>query len=168
MILIETARLQMREFTLDDLDAVYAFATCEQVSKFTGDSGAVKTKQDAAAIIKDVWMAEYERYGYGRYALIFKETQKVIGFCGVKFEKRLQATDIGYRLLPEYWGQGLASEAVAATMEYARDKLKLDRIVADAVEDNIASNKILKKLDFSQIDSYMDKGFRINRYESCV
>lgn len=166
MILIDTPRLQMREFTLDDVDDVYAFANNPQVSKYTGDAGMVKTKDDAALIIKDVWMADYERYGYGRYALIYKAEQKIIGFCGVKFEKRLNATDIGYRLLPEYWGKGLATEAVKAAMNYANDTLGIKRILADAVDENTASNKILRKLGFEKIDSYYDQGFKLIRYES--
>lgn len=166
MILIDTPRLQMREFIPADKDAVFEFASCEQVTKYTGDTGIVKTPEDAEVIIKDVWMAEYERYGYGRYALIHKQDGKLIGFCGVKFERRLNAADIGYRLLPQYWGQGLASEAVTAAMKYAREELHLDRIMADAVDENIASNKILKNLGFIKIDSYIDKGFRLFRYES--
>ena len=44
-VLIETERLQMREFTLDDVDAVYEFSTCSDVTRFTGDEGVVKNKR---------------------------------------------------------------------------------------------------------------------------
>lgn len=166
MILIDTPRLQMREFTLADKEAVLDFASCEKVTRYTGDAGMVKSLDDAAMVIRDIWMVEYERYGYGRYALIHKEDQKVIGFCGVKFDKGLSAPDIGYRLLPQYWGQGLATEAVTSALKYAREVLGLDKIIAVAVDENVASNKILHKLGFNKIDSYIDEGFRLYRYES--
>lgn len=168
MILIETARLQMREFTPDDLDAVYEFTSHAKVSKYTGDAGLVKSKADAMKIIKNVWMTDYKRYGYGRYALIYKAEQKIIGFCGVKFEQKLNGTDLGYRLLPGYWGKGLAFEAATAVMEYAQKELALTRILADAVDENIASHKILIRLGFNKVKSVTEQGVTSHYYESVV
>jgi len=168
MILIETARLQMREFTPDDLDAVYEFTSHAEVSKYTGDAGLVKSKFDAMSIIKNVWMADYKRYGYGRYALIYKAEQKIIGFCGVKFEQKLNGTDLGYRLLPEYWGKGLAFEAATAMMDYAQKELALTRILADAVDENVASHKILIRLGFNKVQSVTKQGVTSHYYESVV
>ena len=168
MILIDTPRLQMREFTLADKEAVLDFASCEKVTRYTGDAGRVKNLDDAAMVISDIWMAEYERVGYGRYALIHKEDQKVIGFCGVKFDIHANAPDLGYRILPKYWGQGLATEAVISALKYARDVLCLDKIIAEAVDENIASNKILLKLGFKKVGSDMGEGYQVNRYESFI
>lgn len=164
-ILIETPRLKMREFTLDDLDAVYAFSINEDVTKYTGDLGMVKTKQDAKDVIINVWQAEYKKYGYARYALLCKETDKVIGFCGIKYLPEEQRPDIGYRMLPKYWGKGLGFEAVKATMDYAANVLRLDNVIAEAVDENIASNKILLKAGFNHVDTYECEGFTLNRYE---
>jgi len=163
--LIETQRLIMRKFNLDDVDAVYEFSTCDDVTRYTGDAGTVKSKSDAENIIKNIWLTEYEKYGYARYALIHKGDKKVIGFCGIKFEKELGYPDIGYRMLPEYWGKGLGSEALKATLEYAHKVLGLDQIIGEAVDKNIASNKLLLKHGFKQVDSYEKYNFNINRYE---
>ncbi len=169
-ILIETARLQMREFCKDDIDAVYEFSTNSQVVKYTGDDGMVKDKHDAENIIRNIWLAEYKKYGYARYALIHKADNRVIGFCGVKYEPDILGPgigcpDIGYRMLPEYWGQGLATEAVKACLNYAKDELGLTRIIGEVAEDNIASNKLLLKLGFKVTEKYERGGFKLNRYE---
>jgi ribosomal-protein-alanine N-acetyltransferase len=164
-ILIETKRLQMREFTLDDVDAVYEFSTCSDVTQFTGDWGVVKNKNDAEKLIRTVWLAEYRKYGYARYALIHKGDRKVIGFCGIKFEPELGLPDIGYRMMPEYWGKGLGTEAVRAALKYAREVLGLQKIVGEVVDQNTASNKLLLKVGFRLVDSYEKDGFTINRYE---
>ena len=164
-ILIETPRLKMRKFTLNDLDAVYEFSSNEDVTKYTGDIGMVKNKQDARDVITHVWQAEYKKYGYARYALICKTTDKVIGFCGIKYLPEEQRPDIGYRMLPEYWGKGLGFEAVKATMDYATNVLKLDNVMAEAVIENVASNKILLKAGFKHVDTYEREGFTLNRYE---
>jgi RimJ/RimL family protein N-acetyltransferase len=163
--LIETERLQMREFTLDDVDAVYEFSTCSDVTRFTGDEGIVRNKKDAERLIRTVWLNEYKKYGYARYALIHKGDQKLIGFCGVKFEPDLGLPDIGYRMMPEYWGKGLGTEAVRATLKYAREVLGLQEIVGEVVDQNVASNKLLLKVGFRLVDSYEKDGFTVNRYE---
>jgi ribosomal-protein-alanine N-acetyltransferase len=169
-ILIETARLQMREFCQSDTDAVYDFSTNPEVTKYTGDGELIKNKQDAENIIKSIWLAEYEKYGYARYALIHKVDNKVIGFCGVKYEPDILGPgigcpDIGYRMLPDYWGQGLGTEAVKACLNYAREKLGLARIIGEVAEGNIASNKLLLKLGFKLTKKYVRDVFKLNRYE---
>ena len=163
-ILIETPRLQMRRFTLDDAEAVLAFSGSEEVTRYTGDAGMIGNLADAEKVIREVWLAEYEKYGYARYALIHKADNKVIGFSGVKFLEDEGVPDIGYRMLPAYWGQGLGLEAAQATLDYARDTLGLTTIIGDAVVENVASNKILQKIGLKFIKTYEDQGFTLNRY----
>ena len=169
-ILIETTRLQMREFCQADLDTGFEFSTHPEVVKYTGDYGMVKNKQDAEDVINNIWLAEYKKYGYARYALIHKADNKVIGFCGVKFEPNILGPgigcpDIGYRMLPEYWGQGLGTEAVKACLNYAREELGLTKIIGEVAQENIASNKLLLKLGFRLTEKYERNGFKLNRYE---
>ncbi|GLP95872.1 GNAT family N-acetyltransferase [Paraferrimonas sedimenticola] len=164
-VLIDTPRLQMRHFCIADVDDVFEFSTHDEVTRYTGDAGVVKTRQDAMNLITELWEEEYRRYGYARYALVHKGDNKVIGFCGVKYLEDEGRPDIGYRMLPEYWGQGLAYEAAQAAMDYARDELGLTNIMAEAVVENIASNKILTKIGLTLVDTYHRYGFNVNRYE---
>lgn len=167
-VLIETPRLYMREFTMDDALAVHEFGSNEEVTRYTGDAGSVESLQDAKKIIEKVWLAEYKKYGYARYALVHKSDDRVIGFCGLKFEEEMGLPDIGYRMLPEYWGRGLATEAARATLEYARTELGLGRIVGLAVVENVASNRVLEKIGMRIVATFEEDGFTINRYESEV
>ena len=73
--------------------------------------------------------------------------------------------DIGYRMLPEYWGKGLGTEAVRAALEYARTELELNKIIGEVVKQNTASNKLLLKVGMRLVDTYEKYGFTINRYE---
>ena len=164
-ILVETPRLIMREFCLKDIDEVYEFSIDPEVTRYTGDAGAVKTREDAKKIITDIWQLEYRKYGYARYALIHKKDEKIIGFCGMKYEPEIKGPDIGYRMLPKYWGKGLGTEAAKAILEYAKDVLKLNRIIGDAVIENVGSNRILQNLGFELIGNYEFEEFKVNRYE---
>lgn len=161
--LIETPRLLMREFALSDAQAVYEFSSDPEVCRWTGDE-LICTLADAENIIRNTWLAEYKKYGYARYALIHKADDKVIGFSGIKFEPSLNAPDIGYRMLPQYWGKGLGLEAAQATLDYAYKVLKLEKVVAEAVVENVASNRILQKIGLKLVDTYEKDGFMINLY----
>ncbi|MDN3652510.1 GNAT family N-acetyltransferase [Thalassotalea ponticola] len=164
-ILIDTERLQMRHFHADDTAAVYAFSSDPDVTRYTGDAGMVTSLADARGIIDDIWLREYQQYGYGRYALVHKADDKVIGFCGFKYDPQQQLTDLGYRILPAYWQQGLASEAVAAVLNYGRDQLKLTTVVADAAIDNTGSNKVLLNHGFQWVKRHTLYGFEMNHYQ---
>ncbi len=163
--LIETERLIMRRFTRDDVDAVHTFSQHPEVTRWTGDAGVVTTKADALNVIESVWLKEYEQYGYARYALVHKGDDKVIGFCGLKFEPDYGLPDLGYRMLPEYWGQGLGEEAARAALEYAKTTLGMTHIVAEAVVENIGSNRILEKIGFQKTKQVTKDGFTLNVFE---
>lgn len=155
----------MRRFTLADAKAVFEFSACEKTSTYTGDAGKVSSIEDARNIIKNVWLSEYEKYGYGRYALIHKADNKVIGFSGIKYMPEYGCPDIGYRMLPNYWGKGLGVEAVKATLEYANNILGEQKIMADVVKENVASSKILLNCGFKHTESYQENDTTFFLYE---
>ncbi|MFV7783836.1 GNAT family N-acetyltransferase [Shewanella marisflavi] len=161
-ILIDTPRLCMRQFVLEDAEYVYRFAANPDVVRYTGDADAVKSLEDAKRIIENYWLAGYREHGFARYALINKADKQLIGFCGIKYESLLNrgqgGIDIGYRMLPEYWGKGLATEAVTACLRYAHETLGIDCVYAEVMLDNPASSRVLEKAGMVQIDSYQDDG----------
>lgn len=164
-IITETERLIIREFNLNDAAAVLHFNAPEEVNRYTGDAGMCECLQDAEAIIRDIWLVEYDKFGFGRWAVVLKETGKVIGFCGFKNETRIEAVDIGYRFHPEHWGKGYATESNRACVDYARREMKLDRVVGDAVAENQASINVLLKLGMSFDKQYQEDQFTVNRYQ---
>lgn len=143
---IETPRTYIREFTLEDAEAVLAFNGNAQVTKYTGDADMVSNLADAKSVIQDVWLQEYNKYGYGRWAVVDKGSGRVIGFCGLKYIPEVGLPDVGYRFLPEYWGKGYASETAVACIQYCKEELGITRFFGDVMEQNVASVKVLKKL----------------------
>ncbi|MGS0682143.1 GNAT family N-acetyltransferase [Shewanella sp. 125m-7] len=164
-IITETPRLIIREFNLDDVQAVYDFNADEKVNLYTGDAGVVQSLADAERIIRDIWLTEYLQFGYARWAVALKESNRVIGFCGFKNDYRINETDIGYRFAPQHWGLGYATEANQACIDYAKAHMDLDYIVGDVVEKNQASINVLLKLGMSFNKTFQEMGFIINRYD---
>jgi len=153
--IIETERLILREFTINDFEAVYEFNSNLELHKYTGDE-IIESLDRAKEIIKDIWLEDYKKYGYGRWATIYKPENKIIGFAGLKYLPELDETDIGFRFLPEYWGIGLATEASNEIIKYGFEKLGIDKIIGIADIDNIGSCKVLKKVGLTlyKVDQY--------------
>ena len=153
--LIETDRILLREFKISDCQAVFDFSSNVEVQKYTGDA-ILNNLNQAKDIISNIWFSDYKKYGYGRWAVVYKPENKVIGFAGLKYLAEINETDIGFRFLPEYWGKGIASEVSKEIIKYGFEVLKLKRIIGIAMPENKASNKVLEKigLDFYKFDKY--------------
>lgn len=145
--IIETERIILRHFCDDDAVAVFEFDSNEAVVRWTGEPALTHIDQ-ARDIINDIWKPEYEKYGYARYAVVHKQDQKVIGFAGLKFLPEFGEADLGYRMLPQYWGQGLASEMAVSLVVHAFDDLGLKKILGFAMPENPASCRVLEKAGF--------------------
>jgi len=88
----------------------------------------------------------YERYGYGRWAVVRRFDENCLGWCGLKYSPESGETDIGFRFFRKYWGQGYATEAAQACLDYGLQKLGLEQIVGRAMQSNRASVRVLEKI----------------------
>lgn len=139
----ETTRLLHRAFTVDDAAAFFALNGDPEVMRLTGEPLLASVEEARAAIAA---YPDFETVGFGRWACVLRESGAVIGFCGLKLLPELDEVDVGYRFLPEYWGQGLATEACRASLAYGFDVLGLTRIIALVLPVNGASIRVLEKV----------------------
>ena len=147
---LESDRLLIRPFQLGDEEEIFAFSSDEEVTRYTGDVLRT-TLADAKKIITDVWYPDYKNYGYGRYAVIYKPDNKLIGFNGFKYHPGEDFTDFGYRFLTEYWGKGIATESSKMIMEFGYKNLPINEVLAFVMQENPASSKVLKKIGFKYL-----------------
>jgi ribosomal-protein-alanine N-acetyltransferase len=145
--IIETERLILRPFQLGDEEALFAMNTHPDVIRYAGNTPFASLEM-ARDTLTNVIFKDYEVRGYGRFALVLKETGNVVGFSGVKYIADIEETELGYRLMPEHWGKGLATESAVASIDFARDTLGLKRLVALVHPDNHGSSKVVGKLGF--------------------
>lgn len=164
-IIFETPRLLLREFTLDDAVPFLRLCADPDIIRYTRDPGAVKTLDDARACLLARPIADYAKHGYGRWACVLKSSGEVIGFVGLKYLDDLREVDLGYRLFPEHWGQGFATEASRPTLEYGFARLKLPRILGLVDPENVASVRVLQKLGMTYVETIEDVGDPIAKYQ---
>lgn len=148
--MIKTERTLIRKFREADLEAFYRLGSDPGIIRYTADpGGGFRDLEHAREILALHPIADYQKYGYGRMAVVWEETGAVIGFCGLKYLEERDAVDLGYRFFPEYWGMGVATETGRAVLEYGFTELALPEIAAFVLPGNAGSIRVLDKLGFT-------------------
>ena len=145
MQVLETTRLRLRRLTPDDAPFILGLLNDPLFLRFVGDKG-IRTVEGARDYIVTGPMASYATHGFGLYHVSLKETGAPIGMCGLLKRETLEDVDVGFAYLPQFGGQGYATEAAIGTMQYGRTVLGLKRIVAITAPDNLASQNVLRKI----------------------
>ena len=145
MLVIETHRLLLRPFTLDDAPFVLTLLNEPSFLHFIGDK-KVRNLEDARQYILTGPITSYRQNNFGLLLVELKDTPTPIGMCGLLKREDLPDPDIGFAFLPDYWRQGFAFEAATAVMKDAHESLNLTQILAIVNPDNDASIKLLERL----------------------
>ena len=162
-VILETDRLFLREFVEDDAEAFFKLNSDPEVLRFVPDKRLLNVEQ-ARQILVDHPIADYRKHGFGRGACILKSTGEQIGLAGLKYLEELGEVDIAYRLMPSYWGQGLATEAALACVRYGFSDLGLKRIIGLVMPENIASVRVLEKAGLHYVETVSLWEKRFSKY----
>lgn len=141
--IIETKRLYMREMTQDDFD---------DLCKMLKDKDVMYAYEHAfddeeAHEWLDRQIMRYRKYGFGLWAVILKETDEMIGQCGITMQDcgGEEVAEVGYLFCKEFWHQGYATESAVACKKYAFDTLGFDKVYSIIRDNNIASQNVAKR-----------------------
>ncbi len=142
---LETQRLVLREFQREDYRELAPILANPQVMQFSL-TGIISIPQTQEKI--ESFITEYEKNGFSKWAVIFKESNELIGYCGIAIEQidNKQEKEIGYRLDPRFWGKGFATEAAATAIQYGFEQFKFPYILGIVEQANTASVRVLRKL----------------------
>ena len=144
-IVLDTARLYVRRFTKTDVNLIMELNSDPEVLKYLHEP-PIESKESALQIIQDIILPQYEN-NLGRWAIHKKDTHEFIGWCGLKYLLESGEIDLGYRLKKSSWGNGYATEAAKASLEYGLWKLDLPVIIGRAHILNISSIRVLEKIN---------------------
>ncbi|PZQ14706.1 MAG: GNAT family N-acetyltransferase [Rhodanobacter denitrificans] len=145
MTVLATARLRLRRLVLDDAAFVLELVNQPSWLAYIGDK-QVRSLEDARGYLAAGPLASYAQHGFGLYAVERASDAIAIGLCGLLRREHLDDVDIGFALLDRHGGHGYAYEAAAAVVEYARQAIGLDRLVAIVAPGNMRSIRLLEKL----------------------
>ncbi|GGZ16360.1 N-acetyltransferase [Streptomyces inusitatus] len=148
---IRTPRLLLRRWHDDDLVPMAEINGDHEVMRWIDDGSPLDLEATAEAIER--WEEEWDDEGFGLFAVELLASGELIGFTGLSvpefLPEVLPAVEISWRLGRQFWGQGYASEAAHATLEFALQDRGLDRVVAISRLGDEASENVMNKLGMS-------------------
>jgi [ribosomal protein S5]-alanine N-acetyltransferase len=153
-------KFYLREQRLSDLEDFYKYFANKNVAKYILSSIPENIDQAREEII--YWIDLFYKNIGIYWAIADKKTDKMIGAVGYHdFNRFNNRAEISYDLSEDYWQQGIMSKAMNVAIEYAFNKLLINRIQASTIKENIASIKILEKCNF-KFDGTLDE-FRFHK-----
>jgi RimJ/RimL family protein N-acetyltransferase len=142
-IILETPRLVLREFTIEDADALARVISDPETMRYYPMSF------DRAAV--EEWIARnlrrYAATGHGLWAIDLKASGEMIGDCGITLQEvdGEHLLEIGYHLRRDLWGQGLATEAARACRDYGFTQLQADTLISLIRPENVSSRRVAER-----------------------
>ena len=147
--ILQTPRLRLRPFEAGDADALFALQSDARVLRYW-DSPPWTDRSRADDFIVACRAMEEDGSG-ARFAIETHADSAFIGWCTMfRWNPRYRSLGIGYCFVESAWGQGYATEATRAMLQWAFDTLDLNRVDADLDTRNGASAKVLEKLGFQR------------------
>ena len=147
-IKIETDRLVMRPFTLEDKDAIFEVMKDKDMYLYSPDEPWESSENAEEFINLAIRLYNDDHHTFKHFfAVTVKESGTIIGICGIggiAYDRT--KNEVFYHIGKNYWGNGYATEAAKAMLDYAFGNLELKKIIAAVHPDNIASNRVIKKI----------------------
>ena len=154
-----TERLALRHFHILDAKPMYRVFGDPEVMHF-GDG--VQTTEWVDTWIRTCLERYFQTWGFGPYAVVERQSQAVIGYCGLFFFPDINGqpeVEIGYRLARSAWGRGYATEAAQAVRDFAFGCLGLQRLIAIIDPSNTASIRVAEKIGMRFETELMLEGY---------
>jgi len=158
-IILETERLILRTWTLDDAEAGFRIWDDADVMRYVGTGQTHQSVEETRGWLGRM-IAHQEQHGCCYWAVVEKASNQLIGSCGMAHSlDGGPLVDFGYTLAQSRWGYGFATEAAGAALRYAFEKLELSEVVASVDSRNVASQRVLEKIGFFyQRTEHLDSG----------
>ena len=142
---LKTSRLTLRKMLVADTADMYDYACRQDVTKYL-----TWNPHPDRAYTKEYLQYLGSRYAVGMFydwAVIYEPDHKMVGTCGfTSFNCSSDSAEVGYVINPDYWGKGIASEALLRVLQFGFEELKLHRIEAKFIEENSRSRRVMEKV----------------------
>jgi RimJ/RimL family protein N-acetyltransferase len=151
-MILETARLILREYTLDDFDGLYAILSDPETMRYYpkpyDENGTLRWLR---------WSLDhYTAYGFGLWAIELKETGEFIGDCGITMQNidGEELPEIGYHIHKKYWRQGYGKEAARGVRDWFFENTPYDTVYSYMTTANTASYSTAASMGMKRVKEY--------------
>lgn len=152
-MLLETPRLYLRRINQEDFDSLSKILQDEDT--MYAYNGAFSDSETQEWLNRQ--LARYQKYGFGLWATILKETDEMVGQCGLTMQpwKKEEVLEVGYLFQKSHWHNGYAIEASKACVGYAFQKLHATEVCSIIRDNNIASQNVALRNGMSIKDTWI-------------
>jgi RimJ/RimL family protein N-acetyltransferase len=161
-IIADTDRLIIREFIFQDVEDLYRLESDPRVIEYIPGSKVLSLHECRREIKKYIY--DYKTSNLGRWPVFLKSTNEFIGVTGFRYLSTIRKTEIGTKLIPDYWGNGYSTELGIAIINYGLTKLKINEIIAMTDPDNVKALKSLESLGMEFLKYGYYNGNRVVYY----
>ncbi len=141
---IKTARLTLRPFTKQDSKPLYQILGVPVVLEYFPSSDPLDLERVQKLVERQI--NHWEDHNYGWWAVELDGAGELIGWSGLQYLPETDEIEIGYLLSKPYWGKRLATESAIAGLDYGFNSLGFEKIIGIVHPENVASQKVLKKI----------------------
>ncbi len=151
-MIFETERLYLREMNQSDFDSLCKILQDEET--MIAYEGAFSDSEVQEWLDRQI--SRYQKWGFGLWAVILKQTNEMIGQCGLTMQpwKDKEVLEIGYLFERAYWHKGYAIESAMACKKYAFEILKADEVCSIIRDTNIASQNVAVRNGMTIVDTW--------------
>lgn len=161
--ILQTERLIMRELRDEDVAPAHRMFTDPEVMRYIGRFPHSSIEQTRQKLSSNQRL--FPEQGGVRWAITLRERDAFIGSCGHwRLMKEHRRSEIGYDLLPEYWGKGIMTEALRAALRFGFVSLQLHSTEAQIDPENQRSRQVLERLGFRQDGLLRENFYFAGRY----
>ena len=163
---VETRRLLLRPFQSEDSLVYERIRANSEVARYLpGGLGAAKHAAERAVQTIQLFTQLWQERGFGPWAVIEKQSQALLGHCGLRYLPEFKEVEVLYALDTSAWGKGFATEAAQASVEYGFTQLELKKIIALALPENQASRRVMERIGMRYVQMTTFKGYEVVYYE---
>jgi [ribosomal protein S5]-alanine N-acetyltransferase len=156
---LETERLLLRKMRLDDAEAMFAYASDPEVTRYV-PWDTHRSMEDSESFLGFATEG-YERGDFGGWGVVLKDDGVFIGTCGIDvgYAPEHARAELGYVLSREHWGKGLMPEAVRAVIRLSFGRMGLNRVEARCIAENTASARVMEKAGMTYEGTLREREF---------
>lgn len=158
---LETKRLLLRPMVQTDFDSLFKIFTDPKV--MAAFDCEVFTREQMQGWLQRN-LTHQEKFGYGLFSVIHKESNDLIGDCGLEQMEDQGAVELGYDFRGDFWNQGFATEAATAVREYACEVLELPRLISLIRVGNLSSRRVAEKVGMTLLEEFTRYDVRYWKY----
>ena len=146
-MILETERLRLEPFAQQHVAGLHAMDSDPEVMRFIGPVRTLDETIEGIARVSERW----QRLGYGWWAVVDKASREILGAACVQYIANVEGAplEVGWRLATSAQGQGYATEAGSAALQFAFGHLHADLVLAVADQKNTASHNVMRRLGMS-------------------